>query len=79
LTSSAVEVGLYSSTKSLVYVAPELPPPPYASLITRPVPAVLAEAGAASRPLATTVAADASTRQVRALVETRLVIPRSPL
>src|SRR5262245_11748787 len=31
--------------KSLVYWAPALPPPPYTSLMTRPVPAGLAVAG----------------------------------
>src|SRR6478672_7454571 len=33
--------------KSFFNVAPELPPPPYASLMTRPVPAGLAWAGSA--------------------------------
>ncbi len=46
-TEMADEVGLYSSMKSLVYVAPLLPPPPYTSLITRPVPAGFADAGRA--------------------------------
>src|SRR6476661_7069715 len=44
LTETALPVGLYSSTKSFLYVAPELPPPPYTSLMTRPVPAGLADA-----------------------------------
>ncbi len=39
-------VGLYSSTKSFVYWAPELPPPPYTSLMTRFEPSGAACAGA---------------------------------
>src|SRR5262245_18239330 len=44
-SETLVGVGLNSSTKSFVYGAPELPPPPYTWLITSPVPAVFAVAG----------------------------------
>src|SRR5689334_825171 len=47
-TDTALAVGLYSSTKSFLYVAPEFPPPPYTSLMTRPVPAGLADAAGMS-------------------------------
>src|SRR6218665_237854 len=47
----ASDVGLYSSTNLFVKAAPALPPDRYASLITTPVPFVLAKAGtAASEP-----------------------------
>src|SRR5437762_1597198 len=45
---------LYSSTKSLVYGAPVLPPPPYTWLTTMSVDAACARAGTASTPAATT-------------------------
>src|SRR5689334_2831659 len=48
VTDIALLVGLYSSTKSWLYGAPTLPPPPNTSLITRAVPAGLACACGAS-------------------------------
>src|SRR3954452_21044686 len=61
LRSTASVPRLNSSTKSFVYVAPELPPPPYACETTRSGEA--ADAGAAARPIAVMARARARTRR----------------
>src|SRR4051794_21128121 len=58
-------VGLYRSTKSFVYVAPLLPPPPYTSLMTSPVPPGFASAAVATRNWKPVIARASETRVAR--------------
>ena len=65
VTSMGALVGLYSSMKSLVYVALALPPPPYTSLITMFVPAMFAWAVGATKNWKPVTASAAETRTAR--------------
>ncbi|KJY29208.1 hypothetical protein VR45_30515 [Streptomyces sp. NRRL S-495] len=71
VTLTGVVPRLYSSTKSLVYGAPELPPPPYTWLMTRSGDTACAVPAGSAVSAPTTVAADATasarsrTRSVR--------------
>src|SRR4051812_35286053 len=64
---TVASVGLYSSTNLFLKAAPALPPDRYASLMTTPVPAALAAAGAAGRMASGTTAKPAVRTAARVL------------
>src|SRR5680860_1244556 len=76
VTSTATSPALCSSTKSLVRVAPEFPPPPYTSLITTSLDR--AEAAVTGRATVAAISAEATpARRVREGCDTAVVPPWS--
>src|SRR5690348_14436917 len=59
VTSTGAVPALYSSTKSLVQVAPELPPPPYTSETTTSADAASAVVAGSRQPATASVEMDA--------------------